>query len=105
MWEWAAGQEGHLKGGRGREAGGAYKKLRAVPAARGCPQGSLVLAIPHPRRLSHRAQHEAPFISQETIFGTYKGGGNGNPFQYSRLGNPVDRGVHGVAKSWARLSN
>ena len=28
--------------------------------------------------------------------------GNGNPLQYSCLGNPIDRGttVHGVAKSW-----
>ena len=31
--------------------------------------------------------------------------GNGNPLQYSCLGNPMDRGswwatVHGVAKSW-----
>ena len=37
------------------------------------------------------------------------GGGNGNPFQYSCLGNPMDRGawwtiVHGIAKSWAQLS-
>ena len=35
---------------------------------------------------------------------------NGNPFQYSCLGNPVDREawratVHGVAKSWTRLSD
>ena len=35
-------------------------------------------------------------------------GGNGNPLQYSCLGNPVDRGakwvtVRGVAKSWTRL--
>ena len=33
------------------------------------------------------------------------GGGNSNPFQYSYLENPMDRGawraiVHGVAKSW-----
>ena len=33
------------------------------------------------------------------------GEGNGNPFQYSCLENPMDRGawgatVHGVAKSW-----
>jgi len=33
------------------------------------------------------------------------GGGNGNPFQYSCLKNPMDRGawrvmVHGVVKSW-----
>ena len=33
------------------------------------------------------------------------GGGNGNPLQYSCLGNPMDREawwatVHGVAKNW-----
>ena len=38
------------------------------------------------------------------------GGGNGNPLQYSCLENPMERGarqatVHGVAKSWTRLSN
>ena len=37
------------------------------------------------------------------------GGGNGNPLQYSNLGNPMDRGaqwaaVHGVAKSRTQLS-
>ena len=37
------------------------------------------------------------------------GEGNGNLLQYSCLGNPTDRGawwatVHGVAKSWTRLS-
>ena len=36
--------------------------------------------------------------------------GNGNPLQYSCLGNPMDRGawwaiVHGVAEGWTRLSN
>ena len=35
---------------------------------------------------------------------------NGNPLQYSCLGNPKDRGnwwatVHGVSKSWTRLSD
>ena len=35
---------------------------------------------------------------------------NGNPCQYSCLENPMDRGawqatVHGVVKSWTRLSN
>ena len=38
------------------------------------------------------------------------GEGNGNPLQYSCLGNPMDRGtwrvtVHGVAKSQAQLSD
>ena len=38
------------------------------------------------------------------------GGGNGNPLLYSYLENPMDGGawwatVHGVAQSWARLSD
>ena len=41
--------------------------------------------------------------------GRFAGEGNGNPFQYSFLENPMDRGawratVHGIAKSWTRLS-
>ena len=41
--------------------------------------------------------------------GRYPGEGNGNPFQYSCLEYPMDRGawwaaVHGVAKSQIRLS-
>ena len=42
--------------------------------------------------------------------GRSPGGGHGNPPQYSCLENPMDRGawqaaVHGVAKSWTRLSD
>ena len=41
--------------------------------------------------------------------GRSAGEGNGNPLQYSCLGNPMDRGarramVHAVAESWTRLS-
>ena len=41
--------------------------------------------------------------------GRSPGGGNGNPLQYSCLGNPMESGawwttVHGVAKSQTRLS-
>ena len=41
--------------------------------------------------------------------GRSHGEGNGNPLRYSFLVNPMDRGawwaaVHGVAKSWKRLS-
>ena len=41
--------------------------------------------------------------------GRFPGGGHGNPLQYSRLENPMDRGawqaiVHGVVKSWRQLS-
>ena len=37
--------------------------------------------------------------------GRFPGGGNENPLQYPRLGNPMDRGawqviVYGVAESW-----
>ena len=42
--------------------------------------------------------------------GRSSGGGNGNPLQYSFLGNPVERGawwaiVHGVMMSQTRLNN
>ena len=42
--------------------------------------------------------------------GRSSGGGNGNPGQYSCLGNPMDRGawqvtVHGVAESQTQLRN
>ena len=42
--------------------------------------------------------------------GRFPGGGHGNPLQYCCLENPMDRGVwqamvHGVAKSWTRLSD
>ena len=42
--------------------------------------------------------------------GSSPGGVNGNPLQYSCLGNPMNRGpwqaaVHGVKKRWTRLSD
>ena len=42
--------------------------------------------------------------------GRSPGGGNGNPFQYPCLKNPMDRGAwwatdHGTAKSWTQLSH
>ena len=44
------------------------------------------------------------------VWGRSPGGGNGNPRQYSCLGNPVDRDTqqatsYGVAKSQTRLSD
>ena len=40
--------------------------------------------------------------------GRFPGEGNGNPLQYSHLGNPMDRGpwqaaVHGITKSQTQL--
>ena len=42
--------------------------------------------------------------------GRSPGGGHSNPFQYSCLENPMDRGawraiVHRVSQSWTQLSN
>ena len=42
--------------------------------------------------------------------GISPGEGNGNPLQYSCLENPMDGGawwatVHGISKSWTRLSD
>ena len=42
--------------------------------------------------------------------GRSPGEGNGNPLQYSCLGNPMDRGawwatVNGVVKSWTQLND
>ena len=44
------------------------------------------------------------------VLGRSLGGGHGNPLQYSGLEDPMDRrdwqaSVHGVAKSWTRLSD
>ena len=46
---------------------------------------------------------------QSLGLGRFPGEGNGNPLQYSCLGNPIDRGawraiVHGVTKSQTRLN-
>ena len=54
--------------------------------------------------IDHRAQEELR-ISYTSI-----GEGDGTPFQYSCLENPMDGGawwaaVHGVVKSWTRLSD
>ena len=51
-------------------------------------------------------EREAEFVPPRCSIGE----GNGTPLQYSCLENPMDGGawqaaVHGVAKSWTRLSN
>ena len=52
-------------------------------------------------------QRGASLITRQ---GRFPREGNGNPFLYSCLGNPMDRGawqatVHGVAKSQTQLSD
>ena len=49
-------------------------------------------------------------IQKELSGGVVDGEGNGNPLQYSCPDNPMDGGawwatVHGVTKSWTRLSD
>ena len=54
--------------------------------------------------------YSAGHLSSIPESGRSPGEGNGNPLQHSCLENPMDRGawravVHGVTKSWKRLSN
>jgi len=53
---------------------------------------------------------DAAYAGLSPLLGKPLGGGNGNPLQYSCLGNPIDRGAwqatfHGVTKNWTKLSN
>ena len=64
------------------------------------------------RSLDGQALRLAQFTWFCVVCETWRGSpreGNGNPLQFSCLGNPMDRGlwatVHGVAKSRTRLSN
>ena len=73
-------------------------KLRSE--AEGFPGGSVVKYL----------AASAADVGSISELGRSPGEGNGNPLQYSCLGNPMDRGtwratVHGVAMSWTRLSN
>ena len=66
----------------------------------GFPDGSVVKNLPA----------NAGGVGLIPELGRSPGEGNGNPLQYSCLGNPMDRGawwaaVHGVQKSWTRLSD
>ena len=56
------------------------------------------------------APHIYVGIPSSSHLATAPGEGDGTPLQYSRLENPMDgrawwAAVHGVAKSWTRLSN
>ena len=70
--------------------------LSFIPCIRKCYQGPGGSVVKNPP-----AKQETDSIPG---LGRSPGEGNGNPFQYSCLGNPMDRGawratVHGVAKS------
>ena len=67
------------------------------------PGGSVVKNLP----ASAGDERDA---SSVPVSGRSPGEGNGNPLQYSCLENSMDGGawwaaVHGVAKSWTRLSD
>ena len=84
-----------------------------------CDQSSMVpFFLPHPT-LTHWASLVAQTVKRlPTVgdpgsipgLGRFPGEGNDNPLQYACLDNPMDGGtwlaiVHGVAKSWTRLSD
>ena len=65
-------------------------------------KGSPAVKHPPANATDIRDAHFSPGL------GRSPGEGNGNPFQYSCLENPIDRGawwatVYGVAKSWTHL--
>ena len=60
---------------------------------KGFPGGLAVRNLP----AMQRATGDAGLIPG---LGRSPGGGNSNALQYSCIGNPMDRGVHGAAESW-----
>ena len=79
------------------------------------PPGSTVHCIWKSKQPRNANNHSEKNFQQKQFglipgLGISPGEGNGNPLQYSCLGNPMDRGawwdtVHAVAKSGTRLSN
>jgi len=74
------------------------------------PTPHTTLLTPATRYLKHNEQSPASWPLYLLFPHPGIGGRHGNPLQYSCLENPTDRGVyrgavHGVAKSWTRLSN
>ena len=75
-----------------------WSTLAAVPIPRGVSPGGSVVKNP---------SASAGDVGSILGSGRSLGEGNGNPFQYSCLGNPMDRGawqatVHGVTKELGR---
>ena len=77
-----------------------HQKPRAIENGQGIPGGSVVTNLPA----------NAGDVDSVPEWGRFPGEGNGNPLQYSCLGNPMGRGawratVHGVTKSQTGLSD
>ena len=71
----------------------------ATSATVGCSDGTVVKNLPG-------SAADAGELGLIPGLGRSLGEENGNPLQYSCLGNPMDRGawpatVHGITKSWA----
>ena len=83
-----------------RKRAGKAWLMKVSSNLRDCPRGSVVKNPPaHARDMGSVPGSGRP-----------PGEGNGNPLQYSCLGNPMDGGawwatVHGLTKSWTWLSN
>ena len=73
-------------------------------------QGTLKSLLQHPSSKASILWHSAAnVLCIYSVFKLVPGEGNGTPLQYSCLENPMDGGagsaaVHGVAKSWTRMS-
>ena len=90
---------------------------RTTFISRVCPRIPFLWSLPptsQPSRSSQSAGLSALCYRATSYYFThslaYTGGGHGNPLPYSPLGNPMDGGagrttVHGVARSWTRVSD
>ena len=80
-----------------------FHSLSKLIEDQGFPGGSVVKNLPANTGVTG-------YMGSIPGLGRSSGKGNGNPLQYSFLGNPMDRGglratVHGVTKRWTRLTD
>ena len=93
-WELAQGSQAHFPCTWPNTVSDFPPLIRIPPEIMGFPGGSVVKNLP-------AKVGDAGDSSSIPGSGRFPGKGNGNPLQYSYLGHPMDRGVHGVKKSWA----
>ena len=93
-WELAQGSQAHFPCTWPNTVSDFPPLIRIPPEILGFPGGSVVKNLP-------AKVGDAGDSSSIPGSGRVPGKGNGNPLQYSYLGHPMDRGVHGVKKSWA----
>ena len=94
---------GHLTGGENNERDAFWNLKTPTSTHKGFPGAAVIKNSP----VNAGGTRDVASVPRS---GRFPGEGNGNPRQYSCLGNTMDRGawwatVHGVAKRWTPLSD